>query len=84
MRGMIILSVITSRRKGPRAVPPHRLLLSDRSGSSAGAILFDDAVHAGPVRDVCHWVAAEIPDAAVTRLFVKPMRTAMPGMISQS
>lgn len=84
MRGMIILSIITSLRKGPRAVQPHQLLLSNKSGSSTGAVLFDNAVHAGPVRDVCHWVAAEIPDAAVTWLFIKPMRTAVPGMISQS
>lgn len=66
MRGMVILSVLTPPRKGPRAVQPHQLLLSAPSGSSAGAVLFDNAVHAGPVRDVCHWVAAEIPDAAVT------------------
>lgn len=41
------------------------LLLAERGGSSAGAVLLDDAVHAGPMRDVCHGVGAEVPDAAV-------------------
>lgn len=63
-------------------MPPR--LLCNRSGSSAGAVLFDDAVHAGPVRDVCHWVAAEIPDAAVPRLVVQPVGAAVPGVIGQS
>lgn len=65
MRGTVILSVTTSPRKGPRAVRPHQPLLSAQGGSSAGAVLLDDAVHAGPVRDVRHGVAAEVPDAAV-------------------
>lgn len=52
--------------------------------SSAGPVLFDDAVHAGAVRDVSHWVAAEVPDAAVTRLLVEPVGAAVPGVIGQS
>lgn len=62
MRGVIILSVIMSPRMGLRA---GRLLLVERGGSSAGAVLLDDAVHAGPMCDVCHGVGAEVPDAAV-------------------
>jgi len=82
-RGTTTLRAGTSLRKGPRAVQPHQPLLS-AGGSSAGAVLFDHAVHAGAVRDVRHGVAAEIPDAAVTRLLVEPMGAAVPGVISQS
>lgn len=36
------------------------------------------------MRDVSHWVAAEVPDAAVTRLLVEPVGAAVPGVIGQS
>lgn len=35
------------------------------------------------MRDVCHGVGAEVPDAAVARLLVEPMGAAVPGVVSQ-
>lgn len=54
------------------------------AASGAGPILLDDPVHAGAVGDVCHRVAAEVPDAAVSRLLVEAVRAAVPGVVGQS
>lgn len=52
--------------------------------SGTGAILLDDAVHAGAVADVCHGVAAEVPGAAVPGLLVEAVRAAVPRVVGQS
>lgn len=79
MRTRIILRVAPLRK-----APDGGDIKGQPCPSGAGAILLDDAVHAGAVRDVCHRVAAEVPDAAVSRLLVEPVRAAVPGVVCQS
>lgn len=56
----------------------------DDFASSAGSILFNDPVHAGAMSYVSHWVATEVSGAAVPRLIIKSVRTAVPGVVRKS
>ena len=48
---------------------------------STGSIFFNNAIHAGAMCDVSPRVITEIPDAAVSWLFIEPVRAAVPGVI---
>lgn len=48
---------------------------------STGSIFFNNPIHAGAVCDVSHRIITEIPDAAMSWLFIEPMGTTVPGVI---
>lgn len=72
------------RQRTESAFHVARLFHLRQDTLSTGSILFNNPIHAGAMCDVSHGIVAEVSDAAVPRLFVQPVGTAVPGVVRQA